>query len=296
MNNTLKKYFAIFIIFIFVILGIFIYREYFHFKNFLALKDKSEQEKSEFQNIIFEIEKKLVEKEQELNQTNKDLQERNEQVFDMLEELENLDSGFKQLAKYIETDKELLSKYSKVYFLNENYTPKQISLLDKKYSISPDKEIYIHGQVKKFIENLIDDAFDDGIEIRIVSGYRSFDTQKSLKSSYLVQYGTGANAFSADQGYSEHQLGTAVDFSNPTLGSNLTISFEQSKSFAWLMENAHKYGFTLSYPKGNQFYQYEPWHWRFVGVDLATHLFKEEIYFYDMDQREINKYLANIFD
>jgi hypothetical protein len=63
------------------------------------------------------------------------------------------------------------------------------------------------------------------------------------------------------------------------------------------LDNAHRYGFILSYPEGNDFYIFEPWHWRFVGRDLARHLDRnEDETFYTMDQRDINEYLLEIFE
>src|SRR5690606_38397067 len=98
------------------------------------------------------------------------------------------------------------------------------------------------------------------------------------------------------QGYSEHQLGTTIDFTTEGLGGGLVTSFENTPAFAWLADNAHKFGFTLSYPKGNAYYMYEPWHWRFVGEDLAEDLHEDDAYFYDWDQRKIDTYLIKIFD
>jgi len=63
-----------------------------------------------------------------------------------------------------------------------------------------------------------------------------------------------------------------------------------------LNEYAHEYGFVLSYAEGNSYFMFEPWHWRFVGVELATRLKNEGKKFYDLDQREINQYLVKIFD
>jgi D-alanyl-D-alanine carboxypeptidase len=88
----------------------------------------------------------------------------------------------------------------------------------------------------------------------------------NLKSQYRVTYGAGtANSFSADQGYSEHQLGTTVDFTTPKVGGTLT-GFDKTDSYKWLQNNAYKYGFILSYPSSNGYYIFEPWHWRFVGL------------------------------
>ncbi|MDB5237668.1 MAG: peptidase and DD-carboxypeptidase VanY/endolysin, partial [Parcubacteria group bacterium] len=72
--------------------------------------------------------------------------------------------------------------------------------------------------------------------------------------------------------------------------------FEKTDTYAWLTNNAYQYGFILSYPKGNTYYEYEPWHWRYVGVDLATKLHDEGKNFYDLDQREINGYLISFYN
>ena len=199
------------------------------------------------------------------------------------------------LAKLAETDPELLAKYSKVYFLNENYAPSILALIPKEHLSDPDRTLEIHGKVAPYLEELIEEAKEDGVELRIVSAYRSFGTQAALKNGYAVTYGAGANRFSADQGYSEHQLGTTVDFTTSALGSAFT-GFGKTEAHAWLKENAHRYGFVLSYPEGNTYYVSEPWHWRYVGTELARRLHKEEKYFYDLDQREINTYLASLFD
>lgn len=201
-----------------------------------------------------------------------------------------------ELEDLAKLDPELLAKYSKVYFLNENYEPPKVLDIPAEYRSPEDKEMQIHKQVLPFLKKMIEAAEDDKIEIDVASAYRSFDTQAELKGQYSVTYGTtAANRFSADQGYSEHQLGTAVDLTSPEIGGGLD-GFERTEAFAWLEENAYRYGFILSYPEGNAYYVYEPWHWRFVGEDLARHLHKKKINFYDMDQRDIDSYLGEIFD
>ena len=152
------------------------------------------------------------------------------------------------------------------------------------------------ANIKPYLENLLKAAASDSVSLLVLSAYRSFCTQAALKTGYKVVYGTtAANKFSADQGYSEHQLGSTVDFTTQTGGETLS-GFDKTKSYEWLNQNAYKYGFILSYPKGNKFYQFEPWHWRFVGVELATKIHSENKNFYDMDQREINDFLVKIFD
>ena len=200
------------------------------------------------------------------------------------------------LQKLTTLDPELLKKYSKVYFLNEHYTPSSLTPIDAKYVIGKDRVLEIHGEVWPHLIALLDATSAEDLGLRITSSYRSFGTQATLKASYKVTYGTtAANRFSAEQGYSEHQLGTTVDFTTTKTG-NLSGSFDQTPEFTWLTEHAHEYGFVLSYPKNNKYYIYEPWHWRYVGIELATKLHDDGTYLYDIDQREIDKYLLSIFD
>ena len=200
------------------------------------------------------------------------------------------------LDKLSKTDRELLKKYSKVYFLNENYVPEKLTDIPKNYLYDEKRDQKIHQSVLPFLENLLRDAESNGVPVKIISAYRSFSEQSYLKLNYKVTYGAGtANQFSADQGYSEHQLGTTLDFTTEKLGASFA-SFEKTDSYKWLLENAHKYGFILSYPENNAFYQFEPWHWRFVGKKLANRMYIEKENFYDVDQRTIDNYLINIFD
>lgn len=212
------------------------------------------------------------------------------------QEAANVSSTVSDLQKLSKTDPQLLAKYSKVFFLNENYAPERLTAIPDDYKYSDGKAVSIQSDVWPHLKALIDDAKKANINLYISSGYRSFAEQKNLKSDYKVVYGAGtANQFSADQGYSEHQLGTALDFLTSGIGGDLD-SFEGTPAHAWLVANAYRYGFILSYPKDNQYYQYEPWHWRYVGIKLATNLKTQGKNFYDLDQREIDKYLINIFE
>lgn len=210
-------------------------------------------------------------------------------------QIQNLAGTVGVLEKLSKTDAELLKKYSKVYFLNENYVPESVSVIDSKYVFQKEKTTEINTKVLPYLQNLIDDANKTGLNLLILSGYRSFHTQASLKSAYKVTYGSGANKFSADQGYSEHQLGTTVDFTNNKIGAVLS-GFDKTPEYEWLLNNAHKYGFILSYPKDNAYYIFEPWHWRYVGVELATKLYDEKLSFYSLDQRILDSYLLNLFN
>lgn len=197
--------------------------------------------------------------------------------------------------KLANTDREILAKYSKVYFLNELYTPKYSITIPTIYTLEPAKEKMISVDVWPFLKKMLDDAQLANIDLKVISAFRSFDTQSTLKSGYKVTFGSGASTFSADQGYSEHQLGTTVDFTTVKLGLDNT-AFAKTASYTWLVENAYKYGFILSYPKGNTYYIFEPWHWRFVGKALAQRLHDEKKNFYDLPQRDINEYLLTLYN
>lgn len=199
------------------------------------------------------------------------------------------------LEKLSQTDPELLKKYSKVYFLSENYVPKTFSKIDPKYTYDPQKDYLVYSEIFRFLQTLLIAAETDKVDIKIISTYRSFGTQSDLKSSYKIVYGTGANQFSSDQGYSEHQLGTTLDFTTSEVGTNYS-GFDKTPAYQWFLDNAYKYGFILSYPKSNRYYQFESWHWRFVGRGLAEKLHQDAKNFYDLDQRDIDQYLISFFD
>lgn len=213
----------------------------------------------------------------------------------VVQEVGSLTSTVDTLEKLSETDPELLQKYSKVYFLSEHYAPERLAAIDKRYLYYENRPESVHASVAPSLKNMLDAAANANIALYVRSAYRSFDEQASLKTSYSVTYGSGANTFSADQGYSEHQLGTTVDFITTGLDGQLE-GFEKTAAYLWLLQNAHRYGFVLSYPEGNQFYIFEPWHWRYVGTQLATYLFTSGKRFYEVDQRVIDGYLVTVFE
>jgi LAS superfamily LD-carboxypeptidase LdcB len=204
----------------------------------------------------------------------------------------SLSQTVEQYQKLAEIDPELLYKYSRVFFLNEHYVPSELSTIPQRYSYAGAHEF--HAQSLPHLINLMNDAQHDKVPLLVSSAYRSFERQKHLKSYYLRTIGPASEQFSADQGLSEHQLGTTIDFTTREIGGPYD-SFANTTQYSWLTKNAHKYGFTLSYPQYNIYFKYEPWHWRFVGIELATKLFNENKHFNDLDQREINTFLPSIF-
>lgn len=120
-----------------------------------------------------------------------------------------------------------------------------------------------------------------GLAPTIISGYRSYSAQAIAWTKWLDREGDRGGILSAPPGHSEHQLGTTVDFGSPELENEFHTYFYRTGEGVWLAENGYKYGFTLSYPRRafdlTGFY-YEPWHFRYVGVELATRLLETDMF------------------
>ena len=122
-------------------------------------------------------------------------------------------------------------------------------------------------------------AADDGVDLVVLSGYRSIALQKSLffdVKSARNQTASERARVSAPPGYSEHATGFAIDLGDGSQpGANLSQSFEQTEAFSWLRANGARYQFVLSFPHGNsQGVSYEPWHWRYEGTTQALQVFE----------------------
>lgn len=231
-----------------------------------------------------------------INDTKQNIEDVKSQVGGVQQSVGVIGGAVGNLQKLVAVDPEILKKYSKVYFMSENYTPAHLTVIPNEYVYSNTRQERFLTEAWPHLKALLDDAKAQNQQIYIKSAFRSFAEQKSLKSAYSVTYGAGtANTFSADQGYSEHQLGTTLDVIASGLGGKLD-GFDKTSQFTWMQANAYKYGFILSYPKGNKYYTYEPWHWRYVGVKLALYLYTNNLNYYDMDQRDIDTYLADVFD
>ncbi|MEY2664521.1 MAG: hypothetical protein RIT04_329 [Candidatus Parcubacteria bacterium] len=219
-----------------------------------------------------------------------------EQLGDFQNKVGDFTGTLNTLQKLSKTDPELLKKYSKVYFLSDTYIPAHLSEIPNAYVYSNTKQFLFQSNALLQLKAMIEAASSTGVKLYVASAYRSFAEQRALKGDYTITYGAGtANSFSADQGYSEHQLGTAVDFTTTGLGGGLD-GFDESPAYQWMIANAYRFGFILSYPKNNGYFVFEPWHWRFVGTSLSTYLHEENKNFYELDQRKIDAYLVRIFD
>jgi len=167
--------------------------------------------------------------------------------------------------------------------LPSDYVPKDLVALDDVPTVLPNPEI---NQLREAAYNALKELFEAAMEeenysLFARSGYRSYDTQDALYSAYVANYGQeAADKFSAKPGQSEHQTGLAMDITTETMNYVLDITFGETIEGKWVQENAHRFGFIVRYPLGKEDitgYQYEPWHIRYVGKDLAKEIYESEL-------------------
>lgn len=212
-------------------------------------------------------------------------QELGYEVEDNYDELENIKveiSGSVDTSKIgeykitytaIDTSGNKTSIVRKVTVRNNPLTYiKGVLIVNKKYSVPSDYNPGLQKVAKDAYDRLASNAKNSGYDIPLVSGFRSYETQKTIYNNYVSLYGEKeTDTFSAKPGHSEHQTGLAMDV------GKIDDDYGETKEGIWLKENAHKYGFIIRYPKGKESitgYKYEPWHIRYLGEDLATKVYK----------------------
>ena len=175
---------------------------------------------------------------------------------------------------YLNKEYILVNKY---LHLNEDYVPESLEDIDLEFARSGMK--MVKTAKEKFLE-MVKAAKNDGYTIIAMSSYRSYNYQVNLYNRYVSSDGVeAADTYSGRPGYSEHQTGLAVDVYD---GKFNYTDFEKSNSFNWMQENAYKYGFILRFPKDKDNitgYQYESWHYRYVGKNIAKYIHDKNITF-----------------
>lgn len=174
---------------------------------------------------------------------------------------------------------------NKEHILDKDYVPLEMYVVDenennfhqfKDASLKP----MLRSDIKEYVDKLINDAQELGLPIIVDSGYRSFKYQQVVLDALIKEKGDEAFKLVALPGASEHQTGLAIDFAYYENGIYNDDVKENDKEAIWLKNNAWKYGFILRYPKGKEDvtgYNFEPWHFRFVGLKLAKYLFKNDL-------------------
>ncbi|MFA6190065.1 MAG: M15 family metallopeptidase [Candidatus Staskawiczbacteria bacterium] len=163
-------------------------------------------------------------------------------------------------------DDDLLLKVNKQNCLLADYVPSDlIDVLN--YQIPASKSFKLRKVAIYDLKAMINQAKQEGISLKVISAYRSYQDQKRIYNSWVDKLGQKeASRQSAPQGCSEHQLGTTIDF------NKLDSNFANEPAGIWLEKNAYKYGWVISYPANSEKitgYIYEPWHYRYIGIDNA---------------------------
>lgn len=164
--------------------------------------------------------------------------------------------------------------------LPNGYAPKTLRQPSVNVRINGSQEMLLRDEAATALEKLMGDAKDKGIDLMLVSGYRSFVLQKAVYERNVSEQGREeADKTSARPGYSEHQTGLAADLGETNGQCELQICFGDSKEGKWLAKNAQNYGFIIRYQDGKQSvvgYSYEPWHIRYVGKTLSREIFNNK--------------------
>ncbi len=189
---------------------------------------------------------------------------------------------------------------NKRYPLGESYVPEKLTVLDPDLTVWG-KSIQLESAAAEAVEKLICDIREAGYgDIAVTSGYRTYAYQKSLFNKYLsdeqakhpdwteAECEAEVLTYSAKPGTSEHQTGLCVDLFDVKQMMELEnyghegdypndVGFAELEAYHWLTKNAHRYGFILRYPEEKVAvtgYQYESWHYRYVGVEEATRIYE----------------------
>ena len=196
-----------------------------------------------------------------------------------------------------EDDSPYLILANKENALGESYTPDGLVVLEDIGITSKDSSQQLCESAAYALKAMIVGMVADGVDIEsdmlfVTSSYRSYEYQETLYNKYVSQYVSAgmtedearaeASKTSARPGESEHQTGLCFDFITKSMNGNLDATFEYTPAFEWLRDHAHLYGFILRYPSDKvelTGYDYEPWHYRFVGRNAAVEIYEAGICF-----------------
>ncbi len=166
----------------------------------------------------------------------------------------------------------IVNKYN---YLTRDYVPKNLESIPLSYARSGMKLVNV---AKDAYVEMAKAAEKQKLKLVVTSSYRDYEYQEDIYNRYVKSDGKeAADTYSGRPGFSEHQTGLAVDLYN---GKKLYTEFEDTKEFDWMQDNAYKYGFILRFPKDKDNitgYQYESWHYRYVGKEIAQYIHEHDI-------------------
>lgn len=193
----------------------------------------------------------------------------------------------------IESPERIDALVNKNRSLPSDYIPEDLVDVEVLHKVEKPESKMLRREASQALTDLFNEAKENGFEFWAVSGYRSYDRQVYLFNSYAKKHGVEeANRFSARPGQSEHQTGLTMDVSIKALNYDLVEELGERPEGRWLADNAHKFGFIIRYPKGKEHitgYQYEPWHIRYLGRDLATKVFESKLTYDEYCEKTLKK-------
>lgn len=191
----------------------------------------------------------------------------------------NVKSKFYQDIVETPNTNSLLVLVNQNYRLDEFYAP--TDFVPVEVPVTPYSQVntnYLRRDAADATELLFSKAQEAGYELTLRTGYISYSVQKNLYNQDVYEMGLEyADKFNSRPGHSEHQTGLAIDITTPSINNELSLEFADTEEGKWVLAHAHEYGFIIRYPENRESevgYFYEPYHLRYVGVEVATEIFE----------------------
>ena len=199
----------------------------------------------------------------------------------------NLDKTYYEDAELVKNPNDITVLTNKYLEISEDYEPDDLVDMSDEYANNRYGQKKLRKEAYEEFVKMVDAAKEDGVTFYAESAYRSYDYQDRIYKNYVYENGTEkANKYAAKAGFSEHELGLAVDL------ANIWTITTKGEEYAWLTKNAHKYGYIFRYKEEWEDitgYSAESWHIRYVGKKIATDVVKKNMSY----EEYYIKYIAN---
>lgn len=212
-----------------------------------------------------------------------------ENKVDKMNNEENLkDKEVKEIKDIVEKEKnDIAILVNKNNSLEPGYKPADLVVPDVRLYCPRDTErSHMREVAARALEEMFKAAENNGMELYLVSAFRSSAYQEGLFNNSLIRKGKEhTEKYIAKPNHSEHQTGLVADISTKGMNFELEPPFKETLEGHWLAENAYKYGFILRYQEGRESetgYSFEPWHFRYVGKKLSEYIHKNDLILEDL--------------
>ena len=186
-------------------------------------------------------------------------------------------NGWYGVTYITDTSKDKLMLVNKFYKLDENFERNDIEDIPLTVAYSGQKASKV--VIEQYLKMREDIQNELNVHLMVNSSYRPYKDQEEIYNSFKLRGQSYADSYAARPGFSEHQTGLALDIFSP---GTTTDMFHTTNAYAWLQNHAHEYGFILRYPENKEYltgYKPESWHYRYVGIDMASKIKNEGITF-----------------